>query len=49
MLIPGIAFSIEPGVYIPGVLGVRSEVNAIMGAKDVLITPTEYQRELILC
>lgn len=46
ILIPCVAFSIEPGVYQPGVLGVRSEVNAIMGDGTVEITPADYQREL---
>jgi Xaa-Pro aminopeptidase len=48
LLIPGAAFSIEPGVYLANVLGVRSEVNAVMRERDVLITPREYQRELML-
>jgi Xaa-Pro aminopeptidase len=47
-LIPGTAFSIEPGIYIPAVLGVRSEVNAIMGAGDIVITPEAYQRTLMV-
>jgi Xaa-Pro dipeptidase len=46
-LIPGVAFSIEPGIYQPGVLGVRSEVNAIVGDKTVEITPADYQRDLM--
>ena len=48
ILIPGVAFSIEPGVYIPNTLGVRSEVNGLMGEHDVLITPGEYQRALLI-
>lgn len=47
LLIPGVAFSIEPGVYQTGVLGVRSEVNAIIGDRSVEITPVDYQRELM--
>ncbi len=47
LLIPGVAFSIEPGIYQPGVLGVRSEVNAIVGDRSVEITPIAYQRELM--
>lgn len=47
-LIPGVAFSVEPGVYIPNQLGVRSEVNAVMGDGSVLVTPGEYQRDLML-
>jgi len=49
LLIPGVAFSIEPGVYIPGRIGVRSEVNAFIGqrAGEVIITPREYQHDLL--
>jgi Xaa-Pro aminopeptidase len=47
-LVTGVAFSIEPGVYLPGELGMRSEVNAVIRHDRVLITPTEYQRELIV-
>jgi Xaa-Pro dipeptidase len=47
LLVPGAGFSIEPGVYIPGEIGVRSEVNAFLDEKGRLtITPREYQREL---
>ena len=48
MLLPGVAFSIEPGVYIPGEIGMRSEVNACIGEDGAIITPEEYQRELIV-
>lgn len=48
LLIPGVGFSIEPGVYIPGELGVRSEVNAFVGEDALLITPTTPQRELFV-
>lgn len=47
LLVPGVAFSIEPGVYVPGQLGVRSEVNAYVGHGEAIITPHDYQRELI--
>ena len=47
-LIPGVAFSIEPGIYITGEIGVRSEVNAHIGDTAVTITPREYQRDLIV-
>lgn len=47
-LIPGVGFSIEPGVYIPNTLGVRSEVNGFIGDRGVLITPDEYQRDLFV-
>jgi Xaa-Pro aminopeptidase len=48
VLIPGVGFSVEPGVYLPGVLGVRSEVNCLVLPGDLLITPREYQRDLIV-
>lgn len=47
-LIPGVAFSIEPGIYIVGEIGVRSEVNAHVGETAVTITPRAYQRDLIV-
>jgi Xaa-Pro aminopeptidase len=47
-LVPGIGFSIEPGVYLPGELGMRSEVNAFLQTGRAIITPAEYQRELIV-
>jgi Xaa-Pro dipeptidase len=46
-LIPGVAFSIEPGIYQAGVLGARSEVNVLVGDKTVEITPADYQRDLM--
>ncbi|MGH7719712.1 MAG: M24 family metallopeptidase [Gemmatimonadaceae bacterium] len=48
LLIPGVGFSIEPGVYLAGDVGVRSEVNAYMGSGEAIITPSEYQRELLI-
>jgi Xaa-Pro dipeptidase len=48
LLLPGVGFSIEPGVYLPGELGVRSEVNAFVGERGVTITPEHYQRELFV-
>src|ERR1700722_15199046 len=49
VLLPGVAFSIEPGVYLPGELGVRSEVNAVItGPAQLLIPPGTPQRELII-
>jgi Xaa-Pro aminopeptidase len=45
-LVSGVAFSIEPGVYIAGEIGVRSEVNAIIDGATLVVTPEDYQREL---
>ena len=47
-LVPGIGFSIEPGVYLPGELGMRSEVNAFLQPGRAIITPAAYQNELIV-
>ena len=47
-LIPGVGFSIEPGAYLTGEIGMRSEVNAFIEEGDVVITPREYQRDLIV-
>ncbi|HSA57383.1 MAG TPA: Xaa-Pro peptidase family protein [Gemmatimonadaceae bacterium] len=48
LLVPGVGFSVEPGIYIPGELGVRSEVNVFFGDGELVVTPAEYQRELML-
>lgn len=47
-LIPGVGFSIEPGVYLSGDVGMRSEVNGFIGSDGLLITPSDYQRELLV-
>ena len=47
-LLPGVGFSVEPGIYLPGEFGVRSEVNMYWGADGPRVTPAEPQRELIL-
>ncbi len=48
LLVPGVAFSIEPGIYVPAEIGMRTEVNAYVGEGEVVITPAEYQRELLV-
>ncbi len=48
LLIPGVGFSIEPGIYLPGELGVRSEVNAYVGEDALLVTPATPQRDLFV-
>lgn len=47
-LIPGVGFSIEPGVYFPGRFGIRSEINVFMGESGPEVTPREPQRDLLL-
>ena len=47
-LIPGVAFSIEPGVYLTDDVGMRSEVNGVVSKSGVIITPQSYQTDLII-
>lgn len=47
-LIPGVGFSIEPGVYLVGEFGVRSEVNGFVGEDALVVTPGEPQRDLFI-
>lgn len=48
LLIPGVAFSIEPGIYIPGEIGMRTEVNVFITPGEAVVTPREYQRDLLI-
>lgn len=48
LLVPGVGFSIEPGIYIPGELGVRSEVNALVTDDGLLVTPGVIQHDLLV-
>jgi Xaa-Pro aminopeptidase len=48
LLVPGVGFSIEPGIYLPGEFGMRSEVNVYVEASRAVITPSKYQRELFV-
>ncbi|MDB4887710.1 MAG: peptidase [Gemmatimonadetes bacterium] len=48
LLVPGVGFSIEPGIYIPDEIGMRTEVNAYLEQGRVVITPSVYQRDLIV-
>jgi Xaa-Pro dipeptidase len=47
-LLPGVVFSVEPGVYLTGKFGVRSEVNVILLEDGPEVTPHEPQVDLIL-
>ena len=46
-LIPGVGFSIEPGIYLPGEFGIRSEINAYIGAAGVEVTTAPSQDEVL--
>jgi Xaa-Pro aminopeptidase len=48
LLVPGVGFSIEPGIYLSGEFGMRSEVNMFWGDRGPEVTPRKPQVELIL-
>jgi Xaa-Pro aminopeptidase len=45
-LVPGVGFSVEPGIYQPDELGVRSELNVYWGPEGPVVTPSEVQQEI---
>jgi len=47
-LVQGVGWSVEPGIYLPGEFGMRSEVNMYWGEDGPVVTPAEVQGELIL-
>lgn len=47
-LVPGIGFSVEPGVYLRGEFGVRSEVNMHWGPAGPEVTPKAPQTQLVV-
>ncbi len=47
-LLPGVLFSVEPGIYLPGRFGMRTEVNvAITLDGQVRVTPDAIQADLL--
>ncbi len=48
LLVPGVGFSVEPGIYLPDHLGVRSEVNVHWGADGPEVTVSEPQENVFL-
>jgi Xaa-Pro aminopeptidase len=47
LLVAMTGFSIEPGIYLPGDFGVRSEINVALTPEQAEITGAEPQRELL--
>ena len=45
-LIPGVGFSVEPGIYLPGDVGFRSEVDMFVGADGPAVTTDAPQHAL---
>ena len=46
-LITGVGFSVEPGIYIPDEVGIRSEVNVYWGPEGPEVTPKNRQYEIL--
>lgn len=46
-MLPGTGCSVEPGIYLTGDFGVRSEVNLYWGPGGLTVTPAEPQQELV--
>lgn len=46
-LVPMTGFSIEPGIYLPGDFGVRSEINVALTPEGAEVTGGEPQKELL--
>jgi Xaa-Pro aminopeptidase len=48
-LIPGVGFSVEPGIYLPEEgFGVRSEIDCYVAATDIEVTTQPVQDEVVL-
>ncbi len=47
-LLDGVGFSIEPGIYVPDEIGVRSEVNVHLLPGKAVVTPSVIQREMLI-
>jgi Xaa-Pro aminopeptidase len=45
-LVRGVGFSVEPGIYLPGRFGVRSEINVHWGQQGPEVTPRRPQDEI---
>jgi Xaa-Pro aminopeptidase len=45
---PGVGFSVEPGIYLPGEFGVRSEVNMYWGQDGAVVTPARPQVAMVV-
>ncbi len=48
ILVPGVGFSIEPGIYIAGDVGLRTEINVFMGENGPEVTVEGRQMDVFL-
>src|SRR6267378_1690428 len=44
---PGVCFSIEPGIYLPGKFGVRSEIDVYVRDKEIEVTGQPIQTAIV--
>ena len=47
-LIAGVGFSVEPGIYLPGRFGMRSEINVFLNETGAEVNPRVPQQDLLL-
>ena len=47
-LVAGVGFSVEPGIYLPGRFGMRTEINVFMHETGPEVTPAAPQTDLLL-
>ena len=48
LLLPSTCFSIEPGIYLPGEMAVRSEINVFIKEDKEIVVAGPMQRDLVL-
>jgi Xaa-Pro aminopeptidase len=46
LLLPGIGFSVEPGIYLPGDIGLRTEINMFVTARGPEVTTPQPQERM---
>lgn len=46
-LLPGTCFSIEPGIYLPGEFGIRSELDVYLSQKEAVVYGQPVQTDLV--
>lgn len=46
LLVPGVGFTIEPGIYLPGEFGIRSEIDCYMTESGLVVSTLPLQTEL---
>jgi Xaa-Pro aminopeptidase len=47
LLVPGICFSIEPGIYLDGEMAARSEIDCFITLDGEIVVHGEEQMELV--